>query len=415
MLSSRVSIACLALTLAGCAPQTGLYLEVLGPTNKSSVDAGIAELRLIAAHQSYCERWITDGDASMLRFSVAGRDLGLDPVTILITPDKQTGGIQNYNSETPDPIRPIVLALDASGKLLGVASFDPHPFFYEEVRKYSEHITLYTRNDGPAYLAADGCLCAPGVPSVATSSGSGCDLQVPSSYARLVDTAGCELPPGGTIPLDACDGQLYPGEKQNRELPCFVAAAGACRIGQRICNDRSGRTYDRECTASSMSPSLSTSALCDAYLGCEANACRDPGACMRSSAAVPHKTLTCTLPVSPMAKDGESVACDGGSWSLAIPSGNTTSCVATMLDGTAQGPVTLGFGKAGTPDPQLIASTCPATLVVGNVDGDPATLPPELAFSFSIEGTIYDVSLKIDVGCVGASDSPLRSLRCKGL
>jgi len=406
---------CVGLALAGCAPQTGLYLEVLGPTNKSSVDAGIVELRLIATHQSYCERWITDSDASMLRIEVAGRDLGIDPVTILLTPDKQTGGIQNYNGETADPIRAVVLALDASGKLLGVAAFGPHPFAYEEVRKYSEHITLFERNDGPQYLAQDGCLCAPGIPQVATSSGSGCDQQIPTSYARLVDTAGCELPPGRAIPLDVCDGQLYPGEKANRELPCFVATAGACRVGQRICNDRNGRTYDRECTAAANATALSTSTLCDAYLACEAKACTDPAACLRSAAAVPHKSVTCTLPISPMAKDGAGVVCDGGSWSLAIPGGSMTSCVATMLDGITQGPVTIGFAKGGAPDAQLVSSTCPPTLFVSKVDGDPAKLPASLTFSFSIEGTIYDVTLHLDVACAGSNDSAQRKLRCTGL
>jgi hypothetical protein len=404
---SRALVLC-ALLAASCADRTGLLVQIQGPDGKTSIDAGIAELRLYVAHQSFCERWITDLQASTLTTSVKGRDLDLDPLTILITPDRQTGGIVGYKGEkNGDPIRVTVLALDGSGQLLGTAAFDPHPFVYEEVRQYSQRITLFERSD-LSYLSSDGCLCAPGVSSIGNGMGSGCDQKVPASFARLTDTAGCELPAGTTLPLGVCDGQLYPGERPNRSLPCFRTVGGTCRTGTRTCSDQDGQAYADECLPDASAPAQPSNALCDAYLACEKMACGDPGPCLKASTQG-HHALRCTLPVSPTAIDGNAVACDGGSWTFAFS--NTASCVGTMLDGVRQGGVLqIGWQKdAMTPDPQVVSSQCPPTLIVSRVD-DPQKLPPQLTFSLAIGDQIYDVTLTIEIGC--PNDVPGRSLRC---
>jgi hypothetical protein len=402
---------CALLGLAACAPQTGLLFEVQGPMGQSSVDAGITQLRLVVAHESYCERWITDQQASMLTVKVAGRDLERDPITILLTPDHQTSGIVNYNNEQPDPLRVIVLAEAGDGSLIGVAAFDPHPFVYEEVRKYSAPVVLIARNDA-SYLASDGCVCVPGVPLIGTSSGTGCDQDQPPSFARLVDTAGCELPAGAKLPIDVCDGQLYPGESKNRDVPCFANTQGACRAGHRICNDQGGRAYDRECVPDSTDPALPSGVLCDGYLGCEKTACADPGTCLLASTAG-HRPLHCTLPVNPNLVNGATAPCDGGSWSYTFAGLSGAACVGTMLDGMRQGPATIGWKKdATTPDPVLVSSLCAPTLVVGRLDAKPDQLPTQLEFALSLGDAIYDVTLSFEVVCNGVAGGPERRLNC---
>jgi hypothetical protein len=304
-----------------------------------------------------------------------------------------------------------VLALADDGHLLGVAAFDPHPFVYEEVAKYSARIALLDRRDA-SYLASDGCVCVPGVPLIGTSSGTGCDQDLPPSFARLVDTAGCELPAGAALPIGVCDGQLYPGEKPNRDLPCFASTPGACRAGHRICNDQGGRAYDRECVPDSSAPVLPSSALCDAYLGCEMIACADPGVCLQDSTPA-HKQLRCTLPVNPDVVNGASGPCDGGNWSYTFDGLSGAACVGTMLDGMDQGPATIGWEKdATTPDPVLISSLCPPTLVVSRLNAKPGELPGQLNFALSLGDTVYDVTLSFEVVCNGQPGGPERRLRC---
>src|SRR5262249_7747483 len=162
------------------------------------------------------------------------------------------------------------------------ASFDPVPFYYEEVRKYSSHLELFARTDA-SYLASDGCLCAPGLPLIGNGLQTGCDADIVPAFDRLVDTAGCELPAGAMLPIPVCDGQQYPGEHQNRDLPCFATVGGACRVGQRTCNDVDGVAYADECAPEGAAPAEGSSVLCDAYLGCEKMACGDPGACLKAS------------------------------------------------------------------------------------------------------------------------------------
>jgi hypothetical protein len=389
----------LCLGVSACAPQTGLVLEVQGPDGTSSVEAGIVQLRLKVAHHSYCERWVTDTSASTLTVDVAGQDLETDTVSILLTPDQETGGILNYDDEDPDPVRAYVLGFDAGGKLLGVAAFDPVPFFYEEVRKYSQRIVLFRRTD-VSYMADDGCLCAPGMATFGNGSGSGCDQELPPSFDRLVDTAGCELPGGATtLPIGACDGQLYPGERQNRQLPCFVREGDVCKAGHRTCNDVDGRAYEGECKPDGGSPALPSGALCDAYLGCEQKACGDPAACMKASTTA-HHSLKCVLPVQPTRIDGETVACDGDTWTFSFDGSSGAGCTATMLDGIKQGPVVIGWKKdATTTEPQLTSTLCPPTLIISAVNAKPEELPAQLTFSFSIGDTIYDVTLVPAAGC----------------
>ena len=401
------------LCAAACAPKTGLLLEVQGPGGPSSVEAGIVELRLIAAHHSYCDRWITDQQASLLTAKVGGRDLDADPLTILLVPDKQTGGILNYDypvDQDPDPVRAEVLALDANGKLVGIAAFDPHPFAYEELRRYTAHVELLRRTD-LNYVSTDGCLCAPGVAAIGNGSGKDCDLRVPASFERLVDTAGCELPPGETnLPIGACDGQLYPGERQNREIPCFLSHEGSCRVGLRTCNDTEGLTYDRECLPDNGAPALPGGTLCDAYLGCERDTCGDPGACLQASTSG-HKSVHCVMAVATDPKDGAAAPCTDGGWVHVFDGQSGPGCVATMLDGIKAGPFVLGWKKdASDTEPHPLATFCPPTFFVAAANADPSKLPSAVNFSITIGDQIFDVTLSVMVGCSTVGTSP--SLRC---
>ncbi len=394
-------------SLGACADKTGLLLEVDGPMGQNTVTAGITQLRLVAAHASYCGRWVTSPELASLIVDVKDRDLGADPITILLTPDTRT--------DLSDAVRAQVLALDATGQLLGLASFAPKPFVYEEVRRYSAQIGLLgrgARSDGPKYVADDGCVCIPGQTYIGTSSGTGCDQRLPPSLDNLVSTAGCELPPGAALPIGVCDGQLYPGEHANRDVPCYATRSSACRVGQRTCNDQNGRALDRECAPQDATLSLPSGALCDAFLACERIACGDPVACLKTS-ALPHKQLRCTLPLSPDPKDGAAQACEGGSWSATIGAPTGPACVSAMIDGTRVGAITLGWKKDGTDTPQLVSPLCPPTLAVGSVAvADPKTAVGSSSFTVSIGDELYDVTLEVSVGCPGNTTDERRNFRC---
>ena len=398
--------AAVVVALAGCADATGLILEVRAPTeNPTSVQ--VAELRLVMTHTSWCHRVVADTEASSLSISVAGRDLATDPVRILVTPDQHTALGEGMPSE---PVRAIVLALDAAGQLVGKATFASHPFVYEQVIRYAAPIDLLGRGaqaDGPRYATADGCVCVPGLPLVGRP-GAACDTLVPPSFDDLMNTAECELPPGADLPIGVCDGQLYPGERQGRAVPCYVASGDSCRIGQRTCADTEGVGYDKECAAGAAATALPSGALCKAFLDCERDACVDPIACLKTKFVA--KNVHCTLPISLTAANGTE-PCAGGSWVLAGPStASGAACVAAMIDGTRQGPVKIGWQTANSPDPQVVSTQCPPTLLVGAVGGDPAKLPAQVEFSISIGDDIFHVTVDLLVECGTTPES--RSLRC---
>jgi hypothetical protein len=378
-------LTCTTLLLSACAPQTGLILEVQGPDGKSSLEVGISKLRLVTARRSYCERWIGDTEASGLSFSVEGRDLETVPATILLEPDTRT--------DLEERVTPLVFAENGEGRLVGMARFDSYPFTYEEVRKYSKRIALV--DHAAAYTSSDGCICAPGMPAIASGSGTGCDQQLPPSFERLRDTAGCELPEGAPLPIGVCDGQTYPGERQNREVPCFGNVEGACRVGRRVCTDKDGLMYDRACIPDGAT--LPTSTLCDAFAGCEKEACSDPVACLKTSQT--NKAAKCKLLLQPMAVGGVGVPCAGGSWTFPIQARTGGQCVATILDGIKQGNVVVGWKKEGATEPVVTTSTCPPTLMVSKVNGEAATWPPSIRFTISIGDQLYDVTLELVPEC----------------
>ena len=385
--------------LAACAPQTGLLLEIQGPAATTSVAAGITDLQLVMARPSYCERWVTDTASSVLRFSVAGHDLDKSPTTILVVPDHET--------DLTQAVRANVLARNASGQLVGLAAFDAVPFSQGEVLRYSQHVGLLAA--GPPELAADGCICVPGHPSVGTSSGTGCDQSLPPSYARLVDTAGCELPAGAGLPLGVCDGQLYPGERGNRDAPCYVASATGCHIGQRVCTDANGQAYASACAVDEKSATLPSSELCDAFATCEATACQDPVPCLRKS-AVHHTKLHCTLPMQSMSKDGVAQPCEGEAWATAVGTQTGVACIASMLEDRHVGPVIVGFQQGPSNKATMSATSCPPTLRVDAVNiADPRKLPATLAFAFTLDDLIYDVTLQPIIGC----DAVSSGLQCR--
>jgi len=403
------------LGLLACAPQTGLIFEVQGPEGSSSAE--IAELELITAHRSYCERWVADTTASGSRYSVVGRDLEAEPLSILLSPDERTDVLmpdEEY-AEPDQLVRATVLARDATGQLIGLASFDALPFKYEEVRKYRERINLLgrgSRADGPRYVTDDGCMCIPGRSWVGNSSGMGCDQLIPPSFDSLVHTAGCELPAGASLPIGVCDGQLYPGESANRSVSCYASRGGVCRIGTRTCDDENGHVFDRECSPSETGPALPSAALCDAFLACERTACGDPMACLKS--AIPnHKQLRCILPVSPVSNAGAGQPCPGGSWSVSGGALVGPGCAAGLLDGTHQGPVTLGWQREGETTAFASSSLCPPTFFVEKIEAeDPTLLPGELKFTISLDDQLFDVSLLIKAECAANPDAEANDLRC---
>lgn len=366
--------------------------------------AGVVELELVAAHASYCQRWVTDSSATGRRFDVSKRDLSRSPLRILVEPVQET--------DLAAEVRPLVLARDAAGRTIGVASFGSHVYRFEKVDRYVASVVLFGEGrepGGPTYVAPDGCVCIPGEPSIGNGTQTGCDESLPPSFARLADTAGCELPTGASLP-SACDGQRYPDEVGNRLLPCFRAQGSTCAVGQRTCDDQNARAYADEC-AGDAKLSLPSGALCEAFLACQQTACIDPIACLKTS--VPgHHPLKCTLPVT--LDGGMASACPGAHVSMTIGSATGAACVASMLDGIHVGIATLGWQAAGESAAQVTSALCPPTLQVDAIDAkDSAALAPT-TFTVTVGDTLYDVQLSYPVGC-DTKGKVSNDLRCVGL
>ena len=399
---SRAGLVLGALLLVACAPRTGLELVVRGPQSTTSVVAGIVELELVVGHASYCERWVADTAATGRRFDVAKRDLSRSPLHILVLPVTET--------DLAADVRPLVLARDASGHVVGVARFGAHSYRFEKVDRYATGIELFNEgraDGGPSYAASDGCVCLPGEPSIGTGKQIGCDQALPPSFARLADTAGCELPAGADLPSGACDGQLYPGETEMRDLPCFSTRDGACALGQRVCVDTGGRAWAGECAADPML-ALPSGTLCAAFLACQQTPCADPLACLKRNTM--HRTLHCTLRVDE--QGGKVSACSGSSTQVALGSATGAGCIASMLDGIAVGAATVGWKAEGSGAAQVTSAFCPPTLQVDSVSGKPGALDPT-TFTITVGDQLYDVELAYAVGC--GQGKAANDLLCVGL
>lgn len=369
------------------------------------MEAGIVELELVAAHASYCQRWVTDSTASGRRFDVKKRDLTRSPLRILLDPVQAT--------DLDAQVLPLVLARDATGRTIGVASFGEQRYRFEKVDRYVATIALFGEGRepaGPSYAASDGCVCIPGQASIGNGTQTGCDLALPPSFARLADTAGCELAAGATLPSGVCDGQIYPDEVQGRMLPCFHASGGACSVGQRTCEDRNGRAYTSECK-SDASLALPSGVLCEQFLACQQTACIDPVDCLKTSTPG-HHPLKCALPV--MLDGGMPRACDGAQTSVALGAATGSACVASMLDGTRVGIATLGWKSAGQSAAQVTSDLCPTTLQIDSIDAKAATALAPTTFTATIGDSVYDVELSYPVGC-DTKGKATNDLRCVGL
>jgi hypothetical protein len=374
--------------LAGCTSETGLLLDVSGPSGVSSSAAGVTSLELVVAHPSWCERWVEDLSASRTRVAVGGRDLSARPYSFLLRPVHLT--------DVNEPLMALALARDASDRLVGAASFPDLRWRVGDVVEQQDRVQVLSRAsqpDGPVYDTADGCVCMPGQPWIGLGTGMGCDVGIPTSYARLMDTAGCELPPGSAgLPVPVCDGQLYPGEVADRALPCFAATQQNCHVAARGCHDGDGRAYNDECLPPTSAPALPSSALCDAYLACERRACGDLIGCFRA-ALTPvqfecHMQVDRQTPIRP---------CADGQWQAVLDAqASGADCVTALLDGNAQPPLTLSLGGG---DP--FASSCPPTLTVSAVDA--AASLETVPLSFDVWLTLGDhlarARLLLEIGC----------------
>lgn len=398
---------------AGCKPETGLIVEVKGTLGGgSTTQAGIAKLDFVVAHPSWCERWVGVAPANRTTRDVSGRDLAKKPYQLEIEPALTT--------DLSEQLYAAALAYGADGTLLGEASFDAHPLAEGEVLERHAELFLFgdSAPDAPKYVATDGaCVCAPGEPWIGDGTGAGCDTRVLPSFARLIDTAGCELTPKGAAPPAlVCDGQQFLDEPADRDLPCWNRdAGGACRVATRRCADHNGVAYAAECGVDGTDLMLPAgSALCDRYRACQQTACGDVIGCVR--AMFTQRTMfKCTLPIDPTTLPGEAIRpCpNGGSWSAVLPTQTTGGpmCPAAMLDGVAQPPYRLGFAVAGKSDPQVLASSCPNTLVVQKIDAPYPAAVPDKELDIVTGEHLAHVTFTVVRAC---TDS-LRSLVCSPL
>jgi hypothetical protein len=406
-------IALVGALVGGCVPKTGLLVEIAGPAATTSTAAGVTTLDFVVAHPSWCDRWVGDTSANHTRVNVAGRDLTKQPYDFLVEASHQT--------DLAEPVYVAALAYAADGRLLGEAPFDTHPFAKDEVRQYRARVGLFgaaAQASGPKYVAGDGCVCVPGEPWVGTGKGTGCDPRVITSFARLGDTAGCELvPKGAPLPVPACDGQTYGDEPTNRDLPCWASdASGTCRIGSRTCVDNGGIAYGAECAPGSGDVALPTGDLCARYLQCQQTACGDVIGCFERSFAAPSE-IRCTLRVDPTTRPNEPIRpCSGGTWKATLPVGGalTSPCLAALIEGVQQPPFTLGFATATQAAAQAIGTDCPTTLQVDKIDVPyPDAVPTTTALSLVIGETLVHVTLEVVRQCGGLG--PPASLLCVAL
>ncbi|HZS40214.1 MAG TPA: hypothetical protein VFF06_25460 [Polyangia bacterium] len=360
----QLSRACAALALAacGCGSQTGLLFDVEGPSGTSSLQAGIAQLEFRFAHKSYCDRWIEDAGARVIA-DVHARNLERAPFEVLLAPP--------HTVNLDDPVLALALARDASGALLGAAAFDPQPFSLHEYREYARRVDLFDRTQPvDNWLADGGCACVSGAPWIGSGSGQACDQLVVPSFDALVSLAGCELPPSSPESLGpSCDGHGYPitfyDEPADRPLPCFSPNGSGCAVGQRTCADRDGVAWTEQCAPDGNAPVMASPKLCQAYLGCEG--CGDQLACFRSKLA-PAIEYRCTVHLDPA--QSSPAPCADGKWQSGPLGQQTTGgCLAVMLDGTRQPPLTVGFADAGGHAQPV--GDCPATLEIEDVSPDP--------------------------------------------
>jgi hypothetical protein len=383
---------------AGCVPDTGELVEVRGPGGETSVAAGITTLDFVVAHQSSCGRWVGVAPANHKRVSVKGRDLTKRPYDFLIEPTHQT--------DLSDEVYVAALAYADDGQLLGQATFGAHPFAKDKVLKRVQRLGLFGAGataSGPKYVAGDGCVCAPGQPWVGTGTGTGCDVDVVTTFARLGDTLGCELPAGAALPV-ACDGQQFPNEVPNRDLPCWATDGnGDCRLGVRTCADQDGYAYDSECDVGGDDPPAPSSALCAQYLACEQTACGDITSCFTSAFAT-TANVKCTLRVDPSTLQGAPITPCGtdATWTAALPGSSATdaTCLATVVLGTQQPPLTVGLVQAMTMGVQTRATSCPATLQVDAIDAPyPMALPATETVDLVVGETLTHVTITIVQEC----------------
>jgi hypothetical protein len=377
----RLALACLL--AAGCTNQTGIEVRV-----GAAAGASVASLEFFVSHESYCERQVADpAIGAGTRVSVAGRDLHDKPYELLIHP--------THFTNLEQPVLIIAVALDANGRPIGDANFGAHPFVRGEVNEYSADLGFFTRTDA-SYVSADGCACIPGEPRVGNGSGVGCDLDVVPSFDRFLDTAGCELDPGRRdLTGPVCDGHLYLTEAADRRLPCYNAGDGTCRVGLRNCADHDGFGYDAECVPQAGDPALPSGKLCDDYAGCEQNACGDLIGCFLGANTVAHN-LTCKLFVS-----DQLMPCSGGKWETIVPvtsAATGASCVAAMVEGRIQPPLTVGFKDPAATGSRTRSTLCPPTLVVESIATDPA-LPASMTLVMTVGDQVINVKLQIIRSC----------------
>jgi hypothetical protein len=401
---ARLLVVALAAIGAGCVPDTGELVQVRGPAGETSIAAGITALDFIVAQQSYCGRWVGVASATHHRVDVSGRDLTKRPYEFLIEPTHQTN--------LDDLVYVGALAYAADGRLVGEATFGAHALSKDKILERSQRIGILSaagQNGGPQYVAADGCVCAPGQPWIGNGSGSGCDVDVITTFDRLGDTAGCELPAGAALPM-ACDGQQYPNEVPDRILPCWADDdSGVCREGGRTCTDRDGYAYNSECVTTSDDPMLPSDTLCAQYLGCEQTACGDLVGCFGSSFTT-SANVKCTLHVDPTTTPGAPIApCAGGSWTAPLPgsSATDTTCLAAVLKSVSQPPLTVGLAQAMVMGAQVRATSCPATLQIDKIDVPyPMALPAMQTVDLVVGETLTHVTIAFVQEC-GATEPAL--------
>ncbi|HEX9104229.1 MAG TPA: hypothetical protein VF997_18595, partial [Polyangia bacterium] len=78
-------------------------------------------------------------------------------------------------------------------------------------------------------------------------------------------------------------------------------------------------------------------------------------------------------------------------------------CQVAMLDGVQQPPYTLGFAVAGKSGPQLLASTCPNTLVVQKLAAPYPDAVPNKEFDLVSGEHLVHVTIEVVRECVAGA------------
>jgi hypothetical protein len=147
--------------------------------------------------------------------------------------------------------------------------------------------------------------------------------------------------------------------------------------------------------------------MCDRYLACERDACGDVLGCVRASFQQ-RLNATCTVRVDPSTNLNQKIrpcpASGATLWSTQLPPQLGPECVAAILDGVSQAPLTVGFAPATPGKATPVTDKCPTVLQIDSIDAPyPDALPATEEVDLIIGEHLVHVTFKFERMCTAGA------------